>query len=307
MRKKPHHFHVKEVDAITEAFSHDGFFVLEGALTSELLIKWQAFGQKHFNACFQTLHVRGHTRAPTHQNEQGKYVMQLGAKHGFREIVMRSPGRYELSLLDLLSQKQEELPDTSRILQVLEPILPKLLGDRSRSTMDGLKLCHLSLLVATQGSADQCWHADGGHVSQTDHLPCHSFNVFVPLQDIPLLMGPTEFRPGGHLLTRNLGPMILAAKCRKTLRAPVWPALALGDAVVFDYRVLHRGRANTTLTNRNVLVLTFCAPWFQDVLNFPKRSMMNMTQEEGTSDEKKRNSLSHKEVVLEGNKVCAVG
>jgi ectoine hydroxylase-related dioxygenase (phytanoyl-CoA dioxygenase family) len=66
---------------------------------------------------------------------------------------------------------------------------------------------------------------------------------------------------------------MLASKCRGTLRVPVWPPLQQGDAVCFDYRILHRGRANTTDQNRLVLVLTFCEPWFTDVLNFPKRSM----------------------------------
>mmetsp|Transcript_28351 Transcript_28351/g.59638 ORF Transcript_28351/g.59638 Transcript_28351/m.59638 type:complete len:445 (+) Transcript_28351:73-1407(+) len=57
-------------------------------------------------------------------------------------------------------------------------------------------LCNLSLLVATPGCPTQAWHADGGHVSMSTHEPCHCFNVFVPLVDVPLEMGPTELRPG---------------------------------------------------------------------------------------------------------------
>jgi ectoine hydroxylase-related dioxygenase (phytanoyl-CoA dioxygenase family) len=66
---------------------------------------------------------------------------------------------------------------------------------------------------------------------------------------------------------------MLVAKCRKTLQAPVWPSLSLGDLLIFDYRILHRGRANRSNQRRNYLVLTYAEPWFQDVLNFPKRSM----------------------------------
>lgn len=73
--------------------------------------------------------------------------------------------------------------------------------------------------------------------------------------------------------------MMLAAKCRRTLRAPVWPALKMGDALMFDYRVLHRGRANTTKDNRHFLVLTFCESWFEDILNFPRRSMLDVAYE----------------------------
>lgn len=271
------------LDQVAKEFHDDGYVVLSKAMETNALGEWREFGEKYFQQCFEILHQMGHIRAQNHQivsEETGSrdYTLGLSAKHGFREIVMRSPGRYELSLLNLDFNRFRELtsanclkiPDTSLIFSFLEPLLPKLLGPK-----DSIRLCHLSLLVATPDSVDQGWHADGGHVSLHEHLPCHCFNVFIPLQDIPLEMGPTEFRPGSHFLTRNLGPMMLAARCRKTLRPPVWSALSMGDVVVFDYRVLHRGRANNTDKNRFVLVCTFCHSWFEDVLNFPKRSMMD--------------------------------
>ena len=39
-----------------------------------------------------------------------------------------------------------------------------------------------------------------------------------------------------------LARQMLLAKLRKTLRPPEAPPIRRGDAVVFDYRVLHRGR-----------------------------------------------------------------
>ena len=271
-------------EEISNAFSQDGFCVLRQAVAPTVLKDWQTnFGTSYFHQCFETLYHQGHTRHPTHILENGEYVLGHGVKHGFREIVMRSPGRYELSLRN--NVPKEQLPDINSILEPLQSFLPRLLGGGEKySTMDEIKLCHLSLLVAAPKSVEQGWHADGGHTSLSQHLPCHCYNVFIPLLDVPLEMGPTEFRPGGHLLTRNLGPMMLAAKCRKTLRAPVWPSLELGDVVIFDYRVLHRGKANTTNTYRNVLVLTFCEPWFEDVLNFPKRSMMEPAKTKVSDD-----------------------
>jgi hypothetical protein len=271
--------------SIATMFEQDGFVLLSEAVPSDLLQEWQIFGNDYFQWSFEVLHQLGHIPAPHCHDDTGNYTLGLGAKHGFREIVMRSPGRFELSLLNLdenrfrcvRAAKEHDVdsflvPEIKAIVSVLEPLLPSLLG---RNAMNDLKLCHVSLLVAVPGSSDQGWHADGGHVSLSEHLPCHCVNIFIPLHDVPLRMGPTEFRPGGHLLTRNLAPMLLAAKCRKTLRAPVWPALQQQDVVVFDYRVLHRGRANTTETNRHVLVITYCEPWFEDVLNFPKRSMLD--------------------------------
>jgi hypothetical protein len=51
------------------------------------------------------------------------------------------------------------------------------------------------------------------------------------------------------------------------------PSVALAgartDAIVFDYRVVHRGMANTGEAARPVLYLTFCRSWFRDQQNFP--------------------------------------
>jgi len=110
---------------------------------------------------------------------------------------------------------------------------------------------------------------------------------------------------------------MLLAKARKTLRSPVTPELQMGDALMFDYRILHRGRANMSDVviqdsatgdddvddtnddvikestsigegragdddcgrHRPVLVITFARRWFVDVCNFPKRSVFNAEDE----------------------------
>ena len=46
-----------------------------------------------------------------------------------------------------------------------------------------------------------------------------------------------------------------------------------GDALLFDYRVLHRGTLNNTGGARPVFVLTVAKPWFRDLVNFPKRAL----------------------------------
>lgn len=188
-------------DSVATAFKNDGFVLLQGVLNPSLLTEWRNFGEAYFVKSFQLLHENGHTTAPMPYDKE--YLLGLGAKNGFKELVMRSPGRYELSLLDCLDQ----VPDIKKIVAALEPLLPKCLGGGYKSTLP-LKLCHLSLLVSTPGSTDQGWHADGGHASLQQHLPCHCANVFIPLHDLPEEMGPTEFRPESHYLTRNLAPMV---------------------------------------------------------------------------------------------------
>ena len=256
-------------------FSRDGFLVSKHVIPTDQLDQWRQFSIAYFQQCFEKLHASGHIDFPTDRmgeatNISGKsqqtYAMGLGVKCGFREIVMRSPGRYELSLLEC-----KDCPPVDAIKERLSPLVPGLL---EASQWEELKLCHLSLVISTPESPEQSWHADGGHVSVSEHLPCHVANIFIPLQDIPLKLGPTEFRPGTHVYTRNLAPMMLAARARKQLRPPVIPELQLGDALIFDYRVLHRGKANLSNQNRAILVLTFSKPWYKDVCNFPSRSML---------------------------------
>ncbi len=100
--------------------------------------------------------------------------------------------------------------------------------------------------------------------------------------------------------------MMLAAKARKSLQPPVTPRLRKGDALIFDYRILHRGRANLSDAfdvhydvdergdrsnreaansndvgfevgrDRPILVMTFARRWFVDVCNFPKQSVFSL-------------------------------
>jgi hypothetical protein len=260
-------------DSLSEtqaSFSKDGFVRLNGILPTSAITDLHGFSQERFHRVFERLYQNGHTLFPTHYRRDAdtgerEYALGLGVKRGFREIVMRGAGRYEISLL------YSTAPDCLESLkQILSPIVSTLLEAKD---WDELSICNLSLVISTPGSPEQGWHADGGHVNLQKHLPCHVMNIFVPLHDVTFDMGPTEIRPGTHYHTRNLAPMMLAAACRKTLRRPVAPILATGDVLIFDYRVLHRGLANKTLQNRSFLVLTVAKPWFKDILNFPKQSL----------------------------------
>lgn len=256
------------------AFERDGYVVLEQFLSPSCLEDWFEFSDQIWKEIFQVLHSNNHTRFPSHCqfDEAGDrvYALSKGIKNCFREIVMRSPGRYEISLLHPFTSRH---PPLEMILEKLATILPPFFHmDR----WNDLQICNISLIVSTPGSTEQAWHADGGHVSVTEHLPCHCLNVFLPLTQVTEENGPTEFRPGSQMHTRNLVPMMLAAKARKTLRKPTAPLLAVGDALVFDYRVLHRGKANKCrdeTKNRTMLCITIAQSWFKDIVNFPRRSI----------------------------------
>ena len=134
-----------------------------------------------------------------------------------------------------------------------------------------------SLLISFPGAEGQQWHVDGDHISKREHAPAHAINAFIALGDITLDMGPTELRPASHFLTRNLFKFMMLARARKQLHAPVMPTALSGDAVIFDYRTLHRGTANNGDRPRAMLELVFFRRGYSDLLNFPKRSVMNVT------------------------------
>ena len=94
--------------------------------------------------------------------------------------------------------------------------------------------------------------------------PLHAVNVFVPLVDLTLgarSNGPTEFTLGSHVLGDDAWD---AAKS--------WlPAPKAGTAIVFDYRVGHRGMGNKSDEPRPTLYLTYTnKPGWSDKDNFHK-------------------------------------
>jgi hypothetical protein len=227
-------------------------------------------------------------------------------KGGFREIVKRTAGRYEM-----LYRMDEGLLDAragGRLARVLEETwLRDFLG---RTIGPGWRLMRQALLVSFPGADRQQWHVDGGHISAGRHLPCHAMNVFIALDEITAEMGPTELRPASHFLTRDLGKQMMLAKIKKRLHPTIRPTAQAGDAVIFDYRTLHRGLPNRSASTgsahdtalpspvwqdgmlwgaaagaphdrawtgraRPMLELTFANERYNDLLNFPPRSVFD--------------------------------
>lgn len=260
------------VDILQQTFEKDGFICLSSLIDKDRAAHIRRDAERSLQDCWTILHENGHTEFPNEYRllkndedvEEKTYALGRGVKNGFKEIVMRHFGRYEMtySCHDLMI-------DCPRLTNILHTIFNN----------EQFHMCSISVVTASAGATEQQWHQDGPHVDVASHQPCHCLNVFIPLIDVTSHHGPTEIRPGTHYYTRNLVPMMLAAKARKTLRDPVLPLLEAGDALIFDYRVLHRGRANVSDVDRPVLVMTFAKSWFTDVLNFPKRSMFDVENE----------------------------
>ena len=129
-------------------------------------------------------------------------------------------------------------------------------------------LTHCGCMLSFPGSATQPWHSDGPHIRGSDVpragsdlpfvSPPHALNVFVPLVDLTPNNGPTEYVPGSHFDYDVKAPHVI-------------PSLRKGTALLFDYRLKHRGLGNSSTEERPLLYITYGRPYFLDVYNFDKK------------------------------------
>lgn len=210
--------------SIQEGFERDGFVCLKaksssgGIFTGDILSQLHREAMFYFNECFRILHSMGKISFPSpyrwmkeDTSNTREYALGCGVKNGYREIVMRSPGRFEMTLgCDPEGNIDKNNPiETNRIFLRLRKIVEGIQQNTlfhsilrslfSNNDSDGsdIYLCNFSIVISSPGALDQGWHADGGHLDISKHLPCHCFNVFIPLIDITNeKLGPTEIRPG---------------------------------------------------------------------------------------------------------------
>jgi ectoine hydroxylase-related dioxygenase (phytanoyl-CoA dioxygenase family) len=169
-----------------------------------------------------------------------KQGVKLNDGFRFQEIIHRSKFRYDLRLKGVDEPKVDALHDKNAVWW---PLISHMLGEDAEHLWSG---CFISLPEAD----DQEIHADGGHVAD-EHRPAHWITIMLPLVDITMENGPTEFWPGTHIMTRGgvnrWQVESIPFVCNK------------GDALLFDCRVEHRGMGNSGETVRPQLYV-----WFKD-------------------------------------------
>ena len=127
------------------------------------------------------------------------------------------------------------------------------------------ELIAAGVFLSMPGAEAQNYHTDGVHLNLRNHAPPHAVNVFVPLVDLippgSASNGPTEFCKGTHVLGRDAW---VKERC-------VNPAPRMGTAILFDYRLGHRGMGNKSDEPRPTLYLTYTnKPGWTDKDNFSR-------------------------------------
>lgn len=173
---------------------------------------------------------------------------------GFDLFRERGRGRFDMELPQFDTREFNFLTDLKKAPWM--PVVKEILGK-------DVCLIHKGIFLAMPGAEKQNYHQDGVHLTSQYQKPCHAINVFVPLVD--LTNQGTEFCLGSHILgNEDLDNDFLYT-----------PSVAAGTPIVFDYRLGHRGLANTSNAIRPVVYCTYAAAAdgneFRDSVNFSRK------------------------------------
>ena len=118
---------------------------------------------------------------------------------------------------------------------------------------ESARLCEFAALVSDPGSKRQPVHPDTNY--RRDRCVVTSF---VALQDVTEAMGPTVFIPGSHVAAAHVAFREAGEVGGPALAAPNGVAtLNVGDATVFDSRLLHCGGGNESNQRRVLFYFSF--------------------------------------------------
>jgi hypothetical protein len=230
--------------APAELLATDGFVLLHRLCDDEFLASVRTVATRH---------------AAEMRAALGDRHIGIGSAAGYREIVQRSPGRWDVPIeARQFGREDRDMP--------WWPLVASVLGGDAEHSFSGV-------VTSEPGSPAQQWHTDSPH-EVPEHVAPHALNVLVALHDLPKAMGPTECARGSHVLTNHLGnpslvierliyqhegttPESLVAGTRHAVPERCASPMAAGSCLVFDDRLLHRGLANGSDAERHVAYFSY--------------------------------------------------
>lgn len=131
-------------------------------------------------------------------------------------------------------------------------------------------------VISHPGSQPQYTHRDsgflfGGLPVELD-LPPPSLTITVPLVDVPLESGPTEYWAGSH---RDIDPGALEAV---RAVAPRRTALRAGTVLFYDGRLIHRGGPNHSESIRPIVYVAYQHPWYLERPGYEAKPQVLVTE-----------------------------
>lgn len=151
-----------------------------------------------------------------------------------------------------LNRRDMKVPLDDAVIAVIGPALEVLAPLLEQHLTPDCGLCELACLVSDPGAEAQPLHPDTAIAGDKDNI-CTVITAFISLQQIDTIhMGPTEVVLGSHCIHAH-DALRSPNRCRgggaerlieAGYGAPVPAMLGIGDVLVMDSRVVHRGGSN---------------------------------------------------------------
>ena len=126
---------------------------------------------------------------------------------------------------------------------------------------------HMGILTSNSNSDSGMWHRDVVNIcgesdkdgNYDDSKMVHDFepfyfNILIPLVPLTKENGSTEFILGSHKATYN----------ELTGTKGVQYSTDIGDVIIFDGRIFHRGRENKTNMSRTIIYSVYHRSWYYE-------------------------------------------
>jgi hypothetical protein len=149
---------------------------------------------------------------------------------------------------------------------------PSVLALARKLMGEELIVGEMGVVISHGGAGAQEAHRDSaflfGGLDMEIDLPPFAMTMLVPLLDVTLDMGPTEFWAGSHRLRDEAAV---------TASPPQRTALSAGSVVLIDSRILHRGGANVSGPVRPTAYFSFHRRWYQENPGYENKPQVRVT------------------------------
>lgn len=191
--------------------------------------------------------------APTTFLDTAIYHQKKFASWNDHIIIDMGHGRYDFSPINCNTVPPE-------LYEIVQPLLQR----NWSAYYGGLPV------TCSETSGNGYWHRDFISLFEDESidllLPPVYFTAIIPLEDIPIGQGATEFVPGSHRFNFAQAGIDTPEKLNEWLstQETLHTDLQLGKAYLFNGLTLHRGTKNCSNKCRNAVYMVFKKNWYSD-------------------------------------------
>ena len=282
-----------DLDALVETLTTDGVVVLPDVYSGDQIEAFREAHRKNFSVVEDLVSQETAIHKPyRHDFDRKRYYLMPHYRIEDEEtgesddVIEISPGRFDYTFgmnggddsddddcdEDEEDSDEDDDQDAGFSFASIEFQRPKILADLMDRMLVSDYRSYAGALPSTGKSGDGPWHRDVYLLFDDEtvdiNLPHpYYFTVLIPLVSVGAENGATEFLLGSHKQTCKEALQQKASSSSSnsnsnsnSFQACVEP----GSIIVFDGRVCHRGRSNSTDTNRTVLYMVWTKLWYND-------------------------------------------